>query len=231
METIESKECLLCHGKNLTIKTTNQKGYQKPQLFTIYHCEECNTSFSNPRVDATPIYDLIYERPEVIGGYARYERYQKEIKLQNDPLKWLTDQELIYCGPTYVVKDKINLPKESLILEVGSGLGYYSYALYKDGFINVLGLDISENAVENAKQIYGINYICEDVKDYAKRNIGVYDVIIMTEVIEHIENPLSFLESLSLLLKESGKIILTTPNRSFFPNNAIWNTDQPPVHC
>lgn len=225
------EKCLLCHSQKVNIKTSTQKGYQKPQLFTIYHCEDCNTSFSIPRVDTTLIYELIYKEPEKIGGYSRYVKYQKEIKGQTDPLKWLADQELIYWGPAYVLKEKIKLTKDSHILEVGSGLGYFSYALHRDGFTNIKGLDISAEAVENAKLFFGIDYICDDVFQYAKTNAGAYDIILLTEVIEHIEDPLSFLESLSLLLKPNGKIILTTPNRSFFPNNAIWNTDQPPVHC
>jgi hypothetical protein len=53
----------------------------------------------------------------------------------------------------------------------------------------------------------------------------------MTEVIEHIENPLALIKSLIPLLNENGTLIFTTPNKSVYPPEIAWATDKPPVHC
>jgi SAM-dependent methyltransferase len=48
-----------------------------------------------------------------------------------------------------------------------------------------------------------------------------------TELIEHLPNPLQFLELCKKQLKDDGTILLTTPN---YNKNKIWNTDLPPIH-
>lgn len=39
-----------------------------------------------------------------------------------------------------------------------------------------------------------------------------------------------FLENCIRLLKPNGRILFTTPNKDYFPNDSIWKTDMPPVH-
>src|SRR5690606_24897781 len=86
------------------------------------------------------------------------------------------------------------------------------------------------DAVKNATKEWGDYYVCTDVHEYTKTHANKYDVIFMTEVIEHIENPRGIITALLALLKEGGTLIMTTPNKSFFPDNTIWATDLPPVH-
>jgi SAM-dependent methyltransferase len=115
-------------------------------------------------------------------------------------------------------------------LEVGSGLGYLTFALQKAGY-NVQGIDISIEAVTNAQAKFGNFYICDDLLTYANEKPNQYDVIIMTEVIEHLNNPQAFIGATYKLLRAHGACIITTPNKSFYPHNATWLTDAPPIHC
>jgi len=50
-------------------------------------------------------------------------------------------------------------------------------------------------------------------------------------VIEHIDKPIDFIESIVKLLKPGGYAIITTPNKSIYPSDLIWGTELPPVHC
>jgi len=135
--------------------------------------------------------------------------------------------------PYWAVKSalsKLEIPKKELrVLEVGCGLGYLTYALIKEGY-NATGLDISQNAIDEAIKTYGNYYICANVMDYTDQNKKLFDVVILTEVIEHVEEPIIFLKSLTNLLSKRGIIILTTPNKTIFPTNNIWKTDLPPIH-
>jgi SAM-dependent methyltransferase len=129
-----------------------------------------------------------------------------------------------------VALEKISLNNKSLkILEIGSGLGYLTYALKKSGY-DILGLDISEKAVSEAINMFGDHYVCEDIFNYSKTHSNIYDIVILTEVIEHIENPLVFINEILKLIKPGGSIILTTPNKSLFPSTVHWKTELPPVH-
>ena len=72
--------------------------------------------------------------------------------------------------------------------------------------------------------------MCQDIYKLSEVEEGKYDVIIMTEVIEHIPDPIGFITKLVKLLKVGGTLFMTTPNKSFFDSQAIWETDAPPVH-
>jgi SAM-dependent methyltransferase len=117
----------------------------------------------------------------------------------------------------------------SVFLEVGSGMGYLTYSLIKEGY-NVRGIDISKVAVDNACQKFGNYYIQGDIFKYSIESPASADVIILTEVIEHVEDPILFLDALLNILSPGGSIILSTPNKSPYPQNVIWASDSPPVH-
>jgi SAM-dependent methyltransferase len=106
-------------------------------------------------------------------------------------------------------------------------LGYVSYSLNKAGY-KVTGLDVSENAVASAKKMYGDFFICEDFFKHKPKQL--YDVICMLELIEHVDDPGAYIAHVRTILKPNGRLILTTPNRSWFSKADVWNTDLPPVH-
>jgi SAM-dependent methyltransferase len=184
-----------------------------------------------PRVDSTDIYQLIYEKGHKISGYNRYWRYYNEIEQQKDPLRYLENVEPIYWGISMALKKFLIGKKDAKILEIGSGLGYLTYALRNAGFTNAYGLEIAQEAVERANKRFGPFYIQADLFQYAKEQTNNYDVIYLSEVIEHIEDSMGFIETSLSLLKDGGALIMTTPNKSFYPDTAIWATDNPPVHC
>jgi SAM-dependent methyltransferase len=220
--------CLLC-GEAAQLSEKNMPGYVEPERFSIYYCPSCNTSSSHPRVETNRIYDLIYKNAEKIPGYNRYVNYKNEVRICKSPLVYLSEAEEAYWGVKSVLS-KSSFSKESLdIIEVGSGLGYLTYALIHDGYRTV-GLDISQRAVDEATSTFGEHYICADVFEYSMKHKEAYNIIISTEVIEHVERPVEFLESLMIMLKKGGQIVLTTPNKTIYPENIIWQTDSPPVH-
>lgn len=229
MQNNQIIKCLLCDA-DATLKHESYPGYIEPMIFQIYHCEHCQTAFSIPRIsDTKELYETIYKKKDEIPGYSRYWKYAEDIKSQEKPLDYLAEAENIYWSVREALS-QINVPKDSAnILEIGSGLGYLTFALRKSGY-NCYGLDISEAAVNRARLEYGDYYICENLFNIAERELESFDLIIMTEVIEHIEAPINFFKALLRLLKPHGRAIITTPNKSFFPSDIIWFSDCPPVH-
>jgi len=224
---LDRKECLLC-GKEVRCVEQNYPGYQEPNTFFIYDCAYCNTQFSYPRSDAKHIYEMIYEKAEMMPGYNRYYQYKNNVKTVKDPLQYLADAEEAYWVINNAIKQDIG-EKDLKFLECGCGMGYLTYSLHKVGF-NVIGLDISQNAVKEATENFGELYVCADIFEYAVEHKEEYDRIILTQVIEHIEEPIKWLETLLFMLKKGGKIILSTENKTIYPRYAIWQTDFPPIH-
>lgn len=110
-------------------------------------------------------------------------------------------------------KKKLNKLK---ILDVGCGGGLVSEGIAKLG-ADVTGIDFIEENIRVAKKHANhnkleINYI---VKDFEKERLtSKYDVIIIFEVLEHLENWKSFLEKIQKNLKPNGVLITSTINRN-----------------
>lgn len=221
-------KCLLC-GSPTGLKHKNHPGYQAPDTFQIFHCDHCNTSFASPRVEASSIYETIYKLSDKIPGYERYHRYARDIKNHSNPLEYLAQTEEAYWGVKESLKQLVRDKASTTILEIGSGLGYLTFALNQANY-NVLGLDISPTAVNQAINNFGDHYLCTNLFDYALTHPATFDIVILTEVIEHVENPLAFFAAIHQLLKPGGHAIITTPNKSFYFKEIIWSTDLPPVH-
>ena len=205
-------------------------GYQEGENFDIFHCEDCDTSFPFPVVtDLNKLYELIYQNKEQIAGYNRYYKYSVEVKKEKNALKFLAFQEPAYYGVWEKISKENLVDKKLKILEVGCGLGYLTYALNQSGY-NTLGLDISGEAVEYAKNTFGNYYLQSDIFEFAATYKEKFDFIVLTEVIEHVISPVKFIKTLLGLLGEGGKLIISTPNKSLYPDNTVWASDLPPVH-
>ena len=218
-------ECVICGG-SARLVYKGYPGFKKPQEYDIYNCRVCNTSFPSTAVVPEEIYENIYDNGKDVIEYEQYYKYAQEIKGENNPLDYLGESNPVY----FAVRDSLKkVPYGSDILEVGCGMGYLTYALNKTGY-NAKGIDISRTAIERAIASYGKHYEAKDVHDYCKMASGKYDVVISTEVIEHIPNPIDFIKDLLKLCKPKGYVLITTPNKTFYPNKMVWESTSPPVH-
>ena len=229
-----TESCPICNNlANQTYK--GMKGYVEGEIFDIYECIKCEASFVNPLKSPLHAYEHIYNQVDKIPGYERYYRYSKLVKMFSQPLDILANSENVYWSVREALqnnfKDTVTVEqkKNIKILEVGSGLGYLSYSLNRAGY-NAVGLDISVSAVAKAADSYGDFYEAGDLFDIAKSRAGKYDCVIMTELIEHVEDPVSFIKASLSLLNEGGKLIVTTPNKSNSPKDYEWGSDSPSVH-
>lgn len=161
-------------------------------------------------------------------GYERYHRYAQLVKQVSNPLRLLSNSESVYWSVAESLKQYFPNSKKISILEIGSGLGYLTYSLNKAGY-DAKGIDISEDAVAKANKRYG-NYFEYKNLFTITEEVEKYDCVIMTEVIEHVESPILFIEAALKLLKPEGKLIVTTPNKSATESGTIWHSDFPPVH-
>jgi 2-polyprenyl-3-methyl-5-hydroxy-6-metoxy-1,4-benzoquinol methylase len=104
--------------------------------------------------------------------------------------------------------------KSGKVLDVGCGDGAMTYMLFKDGY-EASGVDISEKGIELAVEMHTKNntnciFHCEDIKNLPSQ---VYDGLICSDVIEHVENPQSLIEESLRVVKKGGCIVFSTPVR------------------
>ena len=109
----------------------------------------------------------------------------------------------------------MNLNENVRLLEVGCGTGLV-ISNFKNISVNITGIDYSEAAIQVArKNNLGIDFYVVDIMDSNKIKEILkppYNIIISTEVIEHIKNKKKFLLNIHSLLASNGFCIITTPN-------------------
>lgn len=221
------EKCQLCTGHDVEPIYHNLTGYINNLQFNIQRCQSCGAHWADPLESMSEIYNLIYSNSSKIGGYERYAKFYKEVQQAKDPLNYLANQENNYWATKNFLE--CHLSKKSKILEVGSGLGYLTYAIKKAGY-QITGVDLSQEAVNKACQDFGDYYLQGDIHNPTFLDGQLYDAIIALELIEHLTDIPKFLKDLLALLKPGGKIFFTTPNKDIFPPNCVWQTDLPPVH-
>jgi SAM-dependent methyltransferase len=223
-----TQSCPICGGAE-QIRPHRQPGYLEGSEYEVAYCAQCDSSHAVPLLVDSGIYDLIYAQRAKVRGYDRYERYAEDVLRCREPISYLTRVEDVYWAVWEGLNKSVGNVGGKQIIEIGSGLGYLTYALRKAG-LNARGVELSSTAVATATARYGPLFVCGRVEEYVAQNPSAYDVVICTEVIEHVVDPRAFFCALVGLLKVGGSLILTTQNKSIYSNKALWETDPPPVH-
>lgn len=87
---------------------------------------------------------------------------------------------------------------------------------------DLIGLDLDAIGVENARQRgYAAHVVdCRDVDAVRALGLAPADLVVAGEVIEHLDDPGSFLDGLHALVAPGGMLVVTTPNASGLVNAA-----------
>lgn len=101
------------------------------------------------------------------------------------------------------------ISKKAKILDIWCGNGNFLYKLSKQWYTQLYGCD---GFLENEKIL--------DIATFKKQNLNeplnyedeCFDGIILTEVIEHLENPNDLIKEIHRTLKKWGEVIISTPN-------------------
>lgn len=111
--------------------------------------------------------------------------------------------------------EELDLKKEEKVLEVGCGNGYYLSLLNRlDLDLNLTGIDIDEPALKDAAKFIGNNKVKLILADGSKIPFPVnsFDKVVISEVIEHVDDEGVVLKEAYRVLKKGGVLTLTTCN-------------------
>ena len=100
--------------------------------------------------------------------------------------------------------------KGKRVLDCACGVGWGSYIMAKAGAEQVVGLDLSSNAINTAKKYYNhdsILYQEDNIYNFSSNE--KFDVITSFETLEHVEDPLKFLNTLANLCHSDSVFFLS----------------------
>lgn len=202
-----------------------------PGRWTLYRCMHCRSAYLDPRPNEASIgkaYGVYYthsvdgprtmsDKPGIVrylkraltNGYVN-SRYGTRRQPASELGVWLAkvlplrrqkrDAEFRY------------LPKPrpgQRLLDIGCGNGDFLLNARDAGW-DVVGVDPDPKAVVAAKQ-RGLDVSVGSVELYAGES-GCFDAITLSHVLEHLHEPVRFIQTVHRLLKPGGVIFIDTPN-------------------
>ncbi|MGB0956979.1 MAG: bifunctional 2-polyprenyl-6-hydroxyphenol methylase/3-demethylubiquinol 3-O-methyltransferase UbiG [Litorivicinus sp.] len=107
---------------------------------------------------------------------------------------------------------------DAQVLDIGCGGGLAAEAMAARG-AHVTGLDGAEKLLKAARihaadQGIDVDYQLGMAEDWANQHAGEYELVTCLEMLEHVPDPASVIESIAALLAPGGTAVLSTLNRT-----------------
>lgn len=159
----------------------------------MYKCPKCGLIFDNPR----PTQKLIWEH------YSQQGKYDH----------WIDSDKAFQKYWDSYLKKLLKYSKNGELLDIGAGIGMF-LSKAKDHF-NVTGTEVSDEGIAVAKERYGLDFVKGELEslDFDSKK---FDVITMSQILEHVPYPGKTLDFLKSILKPGGVIYISVPNESAF---------------
>ena len=109
--------------------------------------------------------------------------------------------------------------KNKVVLDVACGEGYGSSLMSNWGAEKIIGVDVSQEAIDKANKFFStdkIQFNCNSAENMEFLESNSFDLIVSLETVEHIGNPDRFLKELKRLIRDDGTIILSCPNDWYY---------------
>jgi 2-polyprenyl-3-methyl-5-hydroxy-6-metoxy-1,4-benzoquinol methylase len=165
---------------------------------SIYKCSQCTLQFLYPQldeVDLTKLYSENYYLAWGLKGDAENESI-KHMKISTFNLRL----DLI-----------AQFKKTGKILDVGCATGYFLEAAKAKAY-EPYGVEFSDYSASLAKNKFGGKNIFKGTLEQCEFEKGTFDVIAMSDLIEHVRNPIETLSKAHQLLNTDGIVMIMTPD-------------------
>ena len=139
-----------------------------------------------------------------------HDKYEKswQIRLKNTPNEQFSLYERNWVLPPLMIKGETVLDLASGNSIVGS---YWSEYFGAD----VTAFDLSESALLDAHK-RGVKPVIGSVEDKLPFQSSTFDTVFWGDNIEHVFAPAEILKEIHRVLKKNGRVILSTPNQSYW---------------
>ena len=168
--------------------------------FDIIECEACGFAHVIPIAD-TKHYSRYYEDEF-------YQSKEDYVKNHTRDLEWWT----IEHNEKYDLFDEVLAQRNPRkILDIGSGPGYF-LKVGKDRGWNVTGIEPGKPAYQFSVKKLGLNIFNDLFSEKNYKDFGIFDVVHMNNVLEHIPQPKQFLSQTYEIIEPAGLVCITVPN-------------------
>ena len=165
-------------------------------ISNLVKCEQCGLVYFDPRLSLNE--ELEFYRSKYQEAYGEEFWYKSRIDFFETALGKI---------------EALCLNKGSL-LDVGCGMGFFLEAARDRGWEQVLGVEVSNLAVDHANQKLGLEVLEGDLRDLNLPE-DHFDVATAWNVIDQLQDPVDTLKEMHRVLKEDGLLALRVSNLNF----------------
>ena len=187
-------KCYLCGKDNLTIIAKKLRTGEG----TVWYCERCKLGqLGQKKHDQQRFYDQEYRKkfgPDVTRPSQYDEIFDAYVNYQDTRIGML----------------KPHIGKTSRLLEVGCSTGHFLYHI-KNYVREAIGVDYDSGAAEFAHKKTGCRTYGCALSD-SPLEPGTFDVVCAIQTLEHVDDPLQFVDVLKKYLKPEGLLYIEVPN-------------------
>ena len=203
--------CPLCQSKNNEFVTPYPGSFYFCK--DLHQCQSCELIFAE-KLPSKKDLDEYYST----GLYYDKESDPYNPEITNFSLK-LSRSRL------NLIFSKIKINETLRVVDIGAGNARLGIALKE--FYTAADYDVVEPDAE-VRNKYG-NWVNKKYSQISEIKIGNYDLVFMNQVLEHVSDPLVFLDSVNKLLKPDGYVYMDVPYQDYLfkpsaePHVLFWN--------
>lgn len=176
--------------------------------YTVFECRDCGLRYIDPCLSPDGMRDLYSSTKNLVAVNAFHASYYDYSSLDS---RTGTVREFEYALD--IAAEGLGTSPRS-VFDAGCGNGLFLAVAKRKGW-EVCGCDSSLENISRAKSKFGLDIMCAD---FLNSDCGgeKYDVISFWDVLEHLNEPHSFIQKAQMMLRPGGRILIGGPNdRSF----------------
>jgi SAM-dependent methyltransferase len=209
-------ECIICksHETNVWSTAKDYEYHSTENWYTYYACTTCQTIF----IDPVPLNELKLIYPD---NYYSFVTGKKNIVVSIK--EWL-DKRYFKSILKKIRKQKIS------VLDVGGGTGWLS-SLVRTADERICSTQIVDidAGTKTLAEKNGHLYYQGTLEDFESDKR--FDLILMLNLIEHVQNPYDIIQKAARLLSKEGIILIKTPNTQSLDARVFKNSYWGGLHC
>ena len=173
----------------------------------IFSCKDCGVQYLDPQLNDEELKKLYAENYYHAWGVSGTSENQitRQMKRATFQLRMALIHQFVRFGK---------------VLDVGCATGYFLEVAKEAGY-EPFGVEFSNYSSQMAKRLFGDDSIFCGTLEQCDFPDLMFDVIAMSDFIEHVKDPIVTLTKASQLLKNDGVIMIMTPNTNTLSNKLM----------
>ena len=205
----ETHKCSICGSSGESQSKLCPASFNYGALHDLVECKVCNTTYFYPPPSFEQL-EIFYS----VEGY-EFSRHSQEHRARE-------------------IVSKYFQVDTGRFIDVGCGTGYLLSKVKSSTHWDVFGVELSGKACAFARDSLGLENIVNSDLAGANYDSNFFDIVHVSEVLEHVPDPLAFLRECRRILKPNGLFLLSLPNGDSDRQGLIdyWRLNRrPPGHA